>query len=86
MLRLRLKVIVCPRRELALTDTPRPDCDNCHGRGGTVHDYGDYDTGEFAGTDYEPCDCWTAWRLPLLPLPSWLRRRPRGGYSAEPPF
>ncbi|HEY8982675.1 MAG TPA: hypothetical protein VIU15_24195 [Streptomyces sp.] len=85
MLRLRLTVIGCPRRALALTDTPRPHCPNCGGAGGIAHDYGDHN-GEYAGTDYEPCDCWTAWALPLLPLPRWLRRRPRGGYSAEPPF
>ncbi|MFE6177838.1 hypothetical protein [Streptomyces sp. NPDC056464] len=86
MLRLRLRVLGCPRRALALTDTPRPDCPDCQGTGGIAHDYGGYDTGEYAGTDYEFCPCWTAWSLPLLPLPRWARRTPPCGYSSEPPF
>jgi hypothetical protein len=86
MLRLRLKVIGCPRRALALTDTPRPDCPRCQGAGGIRHDYGHPETGEYEGTDYESCRCWTAWAMPLLPLPRWLRRTPPGGYSDEPPF
>jgi hypothetical protein len=95
MLRLRLKVIGCPRRALALTDTPRPDCPDCQGVGGIAHDYGDHN-GEYAGTDWEPCPCWTEWGVTLLPLPHlprWLRRHkaapdPWGpdGYSDEPPF
>ncbi|MGI5195567.1 hypothetical protein ACQEVY_18265 [Streptomyces sp. CA-288835] len=86
MLRLRIKVIGCPRRALALTDTPAPDCPNCQGAGGTESFYGDYDTGEYAGSDWDLCSCWTGWSLPLLPLPWWLRRTPPGGYSNEPPF
>ncbi|MGW0756337.1 hypothetical protein ACWD1Y_07590 [Streptomyces sp. NPDC002814] len=86
MLRLRLKVIGCPRRALALTDTPRPGCPDCQGAGGIAHDYGHPETGEYEGTDYEFCPCWTAWCLPLLPLPRRWRRTPPGGYSNEPPF
>ncbi|NEY33843.1 hypothetical protein GTU99_16825 [Streptomyces sp. PRKS01-65] len=86
MLRLRLKVINCPRRALALTDTPRPHCPDCQGAGSIESFYGDYDTGEYAGSDFDFCDCWTAWAMPLLPLPRWTRRTPPGGYSDEPPF
>ncbi|MBZ9637937.1 hypothetical protein, partial [Streptomyces sp. PSKA30] len=67
------------------------------GIGGIEHDYGDYDTGEYAGTDWEPCPCWTEWRITLLSLPRlprWPRRRrdagrdpwATDGYSNEPPF
>ncbi|MFI6022326.1 hypothetical protein ACIBCP_32385 [Streptomyces sp. NPDC051287] len=87
MLRIRLKVIdTCACRALVLTDTPRPDCSNCHGRGGTVQPYSYPDTGERWGTGWEFCACWTARRLTLLPLPRWMRRTPRGGYSANAPF
>ncbi|WP_031170861.1 hypothetical protein [Streptomyces durhamensis] len=96
MIRLRFEVVGCPRRALALTDTPRPDCPACEGIGGVEHEYGDHYTGEYAGSVWEFCHCWTAWRLVLLPLPRlplWLRRRahyrdPWGpaGYSDEPPF
>jgi hypothetical protein len=95
-MRLRIQRAALPRNALILTDTPRPDCPNCEGDGGIEHDYGDYDTGEYAGTDWEPCDCWTFWRCLLLPLPNmprWLARRRRTpdpwgptGYSDEPPF
>lgn len=95
MIRLRFKVIYCPRRALALADTPRPHCPECDGAGGIAHDYGDHN-GEYAGTDWEPCPCWSQWAVILLPLPRlprWLRRRRRdsdpwapGGYSNEPPF
>ena len=86
MLRLRLKVIdTCARRILALTDTARPDCPNCEGTGGTEEPYAYPDTGEYWGSGWEFCGCWTAWSLPLLPLPRWARRTPRG-YSNEPPF
>ncbi|MFJ3758911.1 hypothetical protein [Streptomyces sp. NPDC090080] len=44
------------------------------------------DTGERWGTGWEFCACWTARRLTLLPLPRWMRRTPRGGYSANAPF
>ncbi|MFF6775800.1 hypothetical protein ACFY8W_19840 [Streptomyces sp. NPDC012637] len=84
MLRLRLRVTNCPGRTLTLTDTPRPDCLDCQGEGGHYRHYGDYDTGEYAGTEWDPCPCWDVGRSwVLLPLP---RRRPRGGYSDEPPF
>ncbi|MER7965321.1 hypothetical protein [Streptomyces ardesiacus] len=95
MIRPRLGVVGCPRRALALTDTPRPDCPDCDGTGGIEHPYGD-ETGEYAGSDWELCPCWTGRRVVLLPLPRrprWLRRRadyrdPWGpaGYSDEPPF
>lgn len=95
MIRLRIKVTHCPRRALALTDTPRRDCPDCWGEGGIAHDYGDH-TGEYAGTDWEPCPCWTQWAVILLPLPRLprrLQRRDTGrdpwatdGYSNEPPF
>ncbi|MGJ5832804.1 hypothetical protein [Streptomyces ossamyceticus] len=96
--RLRIQRATLPRPALILTDTPRPDCPNCDGVGGIEHDYGDYDTGEYAGTDWEPCECWNEhcrWvLLPLPSLPRWFPRR-RGtipdpwaanGYSDEPPF
>ncbi|MFI9307901.1 hypothetical protein [Streptomyces triculaminicus] len=96
MLRLRLKVIDWPRRALALTDTPRPDCPNCRGQGGTNHDYGDHN-GEYAGTEWGPCPYWDWDRylvlLPLLRRPRWTHprdddRAPWGpaGTSDEPPF
>lgn len=96
MIRLRIRLIGCPRRTLALTDTPRPDCPDCAGEGGNAYDYGDAN-GEYAGTEWDPCPCWNEnRRLVLLTLPRrprWLRRRaavrdPWGpdGYSDEPPF
>ncbi|MGS2588470.1 hypothetical protein [Streptomyces hebeiensis] len=101
-MRLRIRVTDWPatgrrRRTLILTDTPRPDCRNCEGYGGIEHDYGDYETGEYAGTEWEPCPCWNESRrwtlLPLPRLPRWLRRRSHvpdpwaaNGYSDEPPF
>lgn len=96
MLRLRIQRNALPRNALILTDTPRPDCRDCEGVGGIEHDYGDYETGEYAGSDWELCGCWTSWAVTLLPLPRrprWLRRRTDGrdpwgpdGYSDEPPF
>ncbi|MER7954742.1 hypothetical protein [Streptomyces sp. NPDC096030] len=53
--------------------------------GGIADDYGDDETGEYAGTAWEPCPCWTQWALTLFPLPRWTRRTPTG-CSAEPPF
>lgn len=96
MIRVRIRVAYWPRRSLVLTDTPRPDCRDCEGVGGFEHDYGDHN-GEYAGTDWEPCDCWNENRrwflLPLPRRPRWLRRRDAGrdswgpgGYSNEPPF
>jgi hypothetical protein len=99
MSRLRIRVTGWPRRALVLTDTPDPDCPDCEGEGAIEFDYGDPETGEYDGTDSEPCPCWNdTRRLVLLPLP--LPRRPRllrrgcggrdpwvpGGYSNEPPF
>jgi hypothetical protein len=96
VLRLRIQLSALPRNALILTDTPRPDCPACQGGGGIAHDYGHPETGEYEGTDWELCACWTHWRCLLLPLPRrprWLRRRndgrdpwAPGGYSDEPPF
>ncbi|MGW3103093.1 hypothetical protein [Streptomyces sp. NPDC001100] len=94
--RLRFQVIGYPRRALILTDTPRPGCLNCEGDGGIEYPYGD-DNGEYAGSDWEPCECSNEthrWRLLALPrLPRLLRRGCGGrdpwgpsGYSNEPPF
>ncbi|MEU5302746.1 hypothetical protein ACH4YO_18590 [Streptomyces noursei] len=94
MPRLRIQRAICPHRGLYLADTPRPDCPDCEGDGGTAYDYGDHN-GEYAGTDWEPCHCWDQDRRWLLmPLPRLpLRRRGAdrdpwgpGGYSNEPPF
>ncbi|MFF5537330.1 hypothetical protein ACFY71_33535 [Streptomyces cinerochromogenes] len=97
MIRLRIQFTHWPRRALILTDTPRPDCPECDGDGGIGHDYGDPATGEYAGTDWEPCTCWDENRcrvlLPIPRRPRWLRRRDigrdpwaPGDYSDEPPF
>lgn len=97
MLRLRIHVADWPRRSLVLTDTPRPNCGTCEGLGGTEHHYGDPATGEYAGTDWEPCHCWNESRrwtlLPLPHRPRWSHRDDHGrdpwgpdGYSNEPPF
>ncbi|MGW2843598.1 hypothetical protein [Streptomyces sp. NPDC001274] len=82
-----------PRPALLLTDTPRPDCTACGGEGGHHHDYGDYETGEYAGTEWEPCTCWDEnQRWTLLPLPTRPRllRRTRPAVDpwadTEPPF
>ncbi|MBB5117794.1 hypothetical protein AF335_04545 [Streptomyces eurocidicus] len=91
MPRLRLRVLTWPRRLLVLTDTPRPDCPACGGEGGTEYDYGAPETGEYAGTDWDPCPCWDENRYwVLLPLPR-LRREGgnpwnANGYSDEPPY
>ncbi|KOV97677.1 hypothetical protein ADL04_15255 [Streptomyces sp. NRRL B-3648] len=71
---------------MVLTDTPRPDCPDCAGTGGIESFYGDYDTGEYAGSDWDVCGCWTAQSWTLLPLPRWMRHTPPGGYSTAPPF
>ncbi|WP_181767098.1 hypothetical protein [Streptomyces albidus (ex Kaewkla and Franco 2022)] len=90
MSRLRIQYSPC-RPGLILTDTPRPNCWACHGNGGHEREYGHPETGEYDGSDWEPCPCWDHRRgWTVLPLP-WtllrlLRRKPRGGYSSEPPF
>ncbi|MFI6640119.1 hypothetical protein [Streptomyces sp. NPDC050504] len=95
--RLRIQLTGWPRRNLILTDTPRPGCRDCRGTGGFEYDYGDYETGEYAGTDWNPCHCWNENRrwvlLPLPRLPRWLHRRRQGrdpwtgnGSNNEPPF
>ncbi|MFF7330661.1 hypothetical protein [Streptomyces sp. NPDC008150] len=71
-MRLRLQIITWPRRALVLADTPRPDCPDCEGAGGTEWDYGD-EQGEYAGTEWEPCGCFTGRTCFLFPLP----HRPR---------
>ncbi|MFF8989564.1 hypothetical protein ACF09H_06295 [Streptomyces sp. NPDC014983] len=95
MIRLRIQRATWPRNALILTDTPRPNCPQCEGDGGTQRDYGDYETGEYAGTDWDPCDCWNEHRrwtlLPLPRRPRWLHRGaeyrdPWGPGSDEPPF
>ncbi|MFB7517432.1 hypothetical protein [Streptomyces sp. NPDC056144] len=86
-MRLRIHWTTWPRPALVLTDTPRPDCTCCDGDGGHNYNYGDYETGEYAGTDWDPCNCWDdTRRWTLLPLPRLTRRQGRGGYSDEPPF
>lgn len=85
-MRPRIRMIVWPRRALAIVDTPRPGCPLCHGDGGHAWDYITPD-GEYDGSDFDPCTCWNdTRRWILLPLPSWTRRTPPGGYSNEPPF
>ncbi|MFF0431852.1 hypothetical protein ACFYU9_06460 [Streptomyces sp. NPDC004327] len=93
MLRLRMRVQEWPRRALILTDTPRPNCPDCRGEGGHNRDYGDYETGEYAGTEWDPCPCWDedrSWTLlPLPRVPRWGQPHvdPWGnGYNDEPPF
>ncbi|MGW0838192.1 hypothetical protein [Streptomyces prunicolor] len=96
MIRLRIQISHRHGRWLVLTGIPRPDCPECEGDGGIEYPYCD-DSGEYAGSDWEPCDCWNEnhrWRLlPLPRLPRPLRRGRRGrdpwapgGYSNEPPF
>ncbi|MFI2225231.1 hypothetical protein [Streptomyces fradiae] len=83
-MRPRIRKTTWPRPALILTDTPIPRCPDCRGEGGHNHDYGDPFTGEYAGTEWEPCPCWNEnRRWTLLPLP---RRTPPGEYSDEPPF
>ncbi|MFF4644708.1 hypothetical protein [Streptomyces sp. NPDC001389] len=90
MPRYRIQLRNWPHRSLILTDTPNPHCPDCQGEGGHNRDYGDYDTGEYAGTEWEPCPCWDENRhRVLLRLPRLSSRRraaDRSGYSDEPPF
>ncbi|MGK5529334.1 hypothetical protein [Streptomyces sp. URMC 129] len=89
--RLRLELTDWPRHGLVVTDTARPDCPDCHGRGGWDEDVADA-SGEYADTEVVWCGCWDPeCRWLLLPLPRRLvERRLRadwpGGYSDEPPF
>ncbi|MBY8888037.1 hypothetical protein K7472_24815 [Streptomyces sp. PTM05] len=79
MIRLRIQRAVWPRPALILTDTPRPGCPQCDGDGGIEWPYGDYETGEYAGSEWEPCGCWnerlrwTLMPLPRLPHLPWRR-------------
>ncbi|CAM5486963.1 hypothetical protein [Streptomyces atroolivaceus] len=93
MLRLRLQRATWPRNALILTDTPNPDCRTCGGYGGIEHEYGHPETGEYDGSDWEPCHCWDETRrwtlLPLPDRPKWLRRHrtPTDPWASnEPPF
>ncbi|MGW1517570.1 hypothetical protein [Streptomyces sp. NPDC002287] len=92
MPRYRIQLRDWSRRALILTDTPNPHCPDCQGEGGHNRDYGDYDPGEYAGTEWEPCPCWDENRhWVLFTLPRLPRRRrpgadPWGGYSDDPPF
>ncbi|WP_326590265.1 hypothetical protein [Streptomyces sp. NBC_01294] len=93
-MRLRIQRTTWPRPALLLTDTPRPDCRTCDGNGGIEHPHGHPETGEYDGSDWEPCHCWNEdRRWTLLPLPRLPRRWRRAhrdpwanGYSDEPPF
>lgn len=88
MIRLRFQLTGWDRRTLVLTDTPRPDCGICDGTGGCAHHYGDH-TGEYAGTDWDPCPCWNEdrrWTLLTLPRIPRRRRAARAPWSDEPPF
>jgi hypothetical protein len=95
MPRLRIRLTDWPRRALILTDTPRPDCPDCDGEGGRTYDYGDPETGEYAGTEWDPCPCWNEHRqwtlIPLPRLPHHRRHRQgdpwaANAHSDEPPF
>ncbi|MGW8542233.1 hypothetical protein ACWGM4_17215 [Streptomyces albidoflavus] len=91
-MRLRVQRATWPRPALVLADTPDWDCPECEGDGWFEQDYGDYETGEYAGTDSWPCTCWNESRrwvlLPLPRRPRWLRRTGTGRdpWSNEPPF
>ncbi|MER7847314.1 hypothetical protein ABTZ03_25585 [Kitasatospora sp. NPDC096077] len=91
-MRLRLQYNPWPRPALHLADTPNPKCPLCQGAGGWADDYGDYDTGEYAGTEYVTCGCWNPDRTRrLLPVPHWIAHRwldqpDESAYSTEPPF
>ncbi|CAL9549869.1 hypothetical protein [Streptomyces sp. enrichment culture] len=50
-MRLRVQLVHWSRRAVILTDTPDPKCPLCDGDGGISRDYGDPETGEYAGTD-----------------------------------
>ncbi|MFE2412457.1 hypothetical protein ACFXDE_29325 [Kitasatospora sp. NPDC059408] len=91
MAHLRLQYVDWPRPAVWLTDAPAPKCPDCQGRGGWTEDYGDYNTGEYAGTEHFHCTCWNpALALRVLPVPRWAARRWLGWtepvYSTEPPF
>ncbi|MFD8596123.1 hypothetical protein ACFV1L_14070 [Kitasatospora sp. NPDC059646] len=90
MPRLRLRYRSGDQPLLVLTDTPDPNCPDCHGDGGWAEDYGDY-TGEYAGTHSYWCTCWNPDHPErALPLPRWVARLLFGWtepvYSNEPPF
>ncbi|MFF2626005.1 hypothetical protein ACFVUN_09575 [Kitasatospora griseola] len=90
MPRLRLCYRASHRPLLVLTDTPDPKCPECRGIGGWAEDYGD-EYGEYAGTEYIPCQCWNPDHpTRTVPLPRWAARRLFGWtgphYGDEPPF
>ncbi|AUY50984.1 hypothetical protein [Streptomyces sp. CB01881] len=91
MSRMRLRFNVWPKPAIELTDTPDPHCPDCQGEGGWTEDYGDYDTGEYAGTEDVWCTCWNPDQVRrLLPIPRWIVRhwlsRTMPVYSDEPLF
>ncbi|MBT1183512.1 hypothetical protein HET69_05685 [Streptomyces sp. CJ_13] len=88
-MRPRIHHSMWPRPALILTDTPDPNCVDCQGQGGHNHDYGDHDTGEYSGTEWESCHCWDETRRwTLLPLPRLSRPKQASPdpWSDEPPF
>ncbi|WP_406738055.1 hypothetical protein OG365_16235 [Streptomyces sp. NBC_00853] len=92
-MRLRIRHTTWPRPALILTDTPHPACSDCSGEGGHNRDYGDHETGEYAGTEWDTCHCWDETRRWIvLPLPRLPRRRRTSAdpwasvHSNEPPF
>lgn len=86
MARMRIRYTDWPRPALVLTDTPRPNCVACDGQGGHNRDFGHPATGEYDGTEWEPCPCWDDRRVhTLLPIPRFPRRV-RDDHSTEPPF
>ncbi|MFF4294812.1 hypothetical protein ACFY0N_14260 [Streptomyces vinaceus] len=90
-MRPRIRRSTWPRPALVLTDSPDPACPDCRGEGGHSHDYGDYETGEYAGTEWEPCHCWDETRrwtlLPIPRTPQWPRTGPAPDpWGDEPPF
>jgi len=95
-LRPRLRYVTAPRPAVIITDTARPTCHLCLGRGGWI---GPHNGGEYAGGSPVYCDCWTPWHHTLLPIPRPLanaaarltdrwadHRAERAGYSDGPPL
>lgn len=82
--RRRLAYVTWPRPRIVLTDTPRPDCPDCYGRGGYL--VGSPGAEE---PDDVPCECWDpSDQRTVCPIPRPIARR-LFGYTpenAEPPF
>lgn len=85
-LRLRVRYTTWPRPALELTDTPRPKCPDCRGKGGWTEYRADGPESDI--TEWEFCGCWKparAWLL--LPIPRRLTKRTAAGWgSNEAPF